>query len=168
MARWWWPGNDVTKEELIREVNLFADNGFAGVEVQPMNLAIPTSTPEQRAKIASWDGPEYYDNLRAVMDEARKRNLIVDMTNGSGWPPASPNLQPEDGFLSLEFSDTTISGGKALSFTLPLVAASKNKTSVPARLQAVFSNSPSKSSCANTRPGNKARIKISFFICKLV
>src|SRR2546425_10739654 len=31
MARWWWPGNDVTKDELKREINLFADNGFAGV-----------------------------------------------------------------------------------------------------------------------------------------
>jgi hypothetical protein len=48
MARWWWPGNDVTKEELKREINLFADIGFAGVEVQPMNLAIPSTTPEER------------------------------------------------------------------------------------------------------------------------
>ena len=137
MARWWWPGNDVTKEELKREINLFADNGFAGVEVQPMNLAIPPLSDSERKKITSWDTPDYYENLRAVMEEARKRGLIVDMTNGSGWPPASPNLTPEDGFISLEFSDTTVNGGKALSFMLPLLPASKNRTTVPPRLQAV-------------------------------
>ena len=32
-ARWWWPGNYVTKEELKREINLFADNRFGGVEI---------------------------------------------------------------------------------------------------------------------------------------
>ena len=137
MARWWWPGNDVTKEELKREINLFADNGFAGVEVQPMNLAIPPVSDSERKKITSWDTPDYYENLRAVMEEARKRSLMVDMTNGSGWPPAAPNLTPEDGFLSLEFSDTTINGGNALSFSLPLLPASKSRTTVPPRLQAV-------------------------------
>jgi hypothetical protein len=137
MARWWWPGNDVTKEELRREINLFADNGFAGVEVQPMNLALPPMSEEERKKVTGWDTPEYYDNLKAVMEEARKRKLVVDMTNGSGWPPAAPNLQPEDGFLSLEFSDTTITGGKALSFVLPQLNTSKNRTKIFPRLQSV-------------------------------
>jgi hypothetical protein len=50
LARWWWPGNDVTKEELKREINLFADNGFAGVEVQPMNLAMPPVSDSVRKK----------------------------------------------------------------------------------------------------------------------
>ncbi|HEU4902635.1 MAG TPA: glycosyl hydrolase, partial [Flavisolibacter sp.] len=137
MARWWWPGNLVTKEELKREVNVFADNGFAGVEVQPLNLAIPTANEEERKKVTGWDSPDYYDNLRAVMEEARRRGLIVDVTNGSGWPPSAPNLTPEDGFLSLEFSDTTVSGGQALSLTLPPLASSKNKTGIPPQLQAV-------------------------------
>ena len=137
MVRWWWPGNYVTKEELKREINLFADHGFAGVEVQPMNLAIPTASKMEREKVTSWDTPEYYENLKVVMEEARRRGLIVDMTNGSGWPPAAPNLEPEDGFLSLEFSDTTITGGKSISFVLPQLPAQKNRTKVVPRLQAV-------------------------------
>ncbi|QMW00580.1 glycosyl hydrolase [Spirosoma foliorum] len=137
MARWWWPGNFVTKDELKREVNLFADHGFGGVEVQPMNLAIPTKSAEERQKITSWDTPNYYENLRTVMDEARRRNLIVDVTNGSGWPPSGPILQSEDGFLSLEFSDTTVTGGKSLSFSLPLLSPAKNRTKSLPRLQAV-------------------------------
>lgn len=136
MARWWWPGNDVTKEELKREINLFADNGFAGVEVQPMNLAIPMSG-DVRQRVTSWDTPEYYDNLRTVMEEARKRNLIVDVTDGSGWPPGGPFLNPDDGFLSLEFTAVTVNGGKKAIVPLPLV---KNNTPVPALLQAVVAS----------------------------
>jgi hypothetical protein len=136
MARWWWPGNDVNKEELKREMNLFADNGFAGVEVQPMNLAIPMDA-QVRSRVTSWDTPEYYENLKAVMEEARRRNMIVDVTNGSGWPPGGPFLNPEDGFLSLEFAAVKVSGGKKLSLPLPRV---QNNTAVPSRLQAVLAS----------------------------
>ncbi len=133
MARWWWPGNDVTKEELKREINLFADNGFAGVEVQPMNLAIPMNA-DVRRRVTSWDSPEYYENLRTVMEEARKRNMIVDVTNGSGWPPGGPFLNSDDGFLSLEYAATIIEGGRRLAVPLPRV---QNNSPVPSRLQAV-------------------------------
>ena len=75
-ARWWWPGNNVTKEELIREVNLFADNHFGGVEIQPAIIIYTPGTKEDRDKAATWDTPEYYENLRAVLEEARKRGLI--------------------------------------------------------------------------------------------
>ncbi|MEP7107207.1 MAG: glycosyl hydrolase [Ferruginibacter sp.] len=134
MARWWWPGNNVTKEELKREINLFADNGFAGVEIQPLNLAIPVMDEKERKKVTSWDTPAYYENLQTVMEEARRRHMIIDVTNGSGWPPGGPFLQPEDGFLSLEFGAVTVRGGEKLSVPLP---QANNKTTVPSRLQAV-------------------------------
>ncbi|MBS1577887.1 MAG: hypothetical protein JST09_21495 [Bacteroidetes bacterium] len=133
-ARWWWPGNDVTKEELQREINLFADNDFGGVEIQPMNLAIPLLSEEVRKKVLGWDTPEYYENVKAVMEEARKRGIIVDMTDGSGWPPAGPYLSAEDGFINLLFSYTDIKGGSEANIALPRL---KNKTDFPSKLQAV-------------------------------
>jgi hypothetical protein len=133
MARWWWPGNDVTQEELKREMNLFADHFFGGVEVQPLNLMIPMDA-KVRPRVTSWDSPVYYENLKFVMEEARKHRLIVDVTNGSGWPPGGPFLAPEDGFISLEYGAVTVNGGKKQSIPLPQV---QNKTTVPSRLQAV-------------------------------
>ena len=38
-TRWWLPGNDITPEELKREINLFADNHFGGVEIQPFRFS---------------------------------------------------------------------------------------------------------------------------------
>jgi hypothetical protein len=134
MCRWWWPGNLVEKTELKRELNLFADNGFAGVEVQPLNRRIPVKNEKDEARKLSWNTPDYYDNLRTVMQEARKRHLIVDVTNGSGWPPGGSFLKPEDGFISLEFGASTVTGGQKLA--IPLVKPD-NPTKVLPRLIAV-------------------------------
>lgn len=133
-ARWWWPGNNVNKEELKREINLFADNNFGGVEIQPLNLFVPGSK-EALAKVVTWDSPDYYDNVRTVMEEARKRGLTVDMTDGSGWPPGGPHLSVEDGFLNLQFAQQDIKGGNNISIPLPTI---NNSTGIPSRLITVL------------------------------
>lgn len=122
MARWWWPGNDVETKELQREIDLFADNTFAGVEIQPLKLGIPLSD-ENRDKVLSWDTPQYYENLKTVMEQSRKRGLIVDMTNGSGWPAGSVILEANDGFRNLKFAAVNVEGGKALTIALPKVVS---------------------------------------------
>src|SRR5918993_5264633 len=61
-ARWWWPGNNVTPEELKREINLFADNHFGGVEIQPAVIIYLPGKKEDRDKSVTWDTPEYYEN----------------------------------------------------------------------------------------------------------
>ena len=136
-ARWWWPGNDVNQEELRREVNLFVENAFGGVEIQPFSINVPMSSDEVKERVLSWDSPEYYENLRSVLDEARKRGLIVDMTNGSGWPAGGPFLDTEDGFLNLVFEDVDIVGGTTSSLKVPTVS---NETDVPSELITVLAS----------------------------
>ena len=133
-ARWWWPANAVTKAELKREINLFADHGFGGVEIQPLNLGIPMSRGN-RTEILSWDTPEYYENLIVVLKEALKRGLKVDLTNGSGWPPGGPYLDTEDGFLSLNHADTLVEGGQRIEISVPALA---KRAMLSSRLQAVL------------------------------
>ena len=104
--------------------------------MQPLALGIPL-LGEVRSRVLSWDTPSYYEHLETVMEEARKRNMIIDVTNGSGWPPGGPFLDPGDGFLSLEFGAVTIVGGRKLIIPLPSVI---NKTAVPSKLQAVVAS----------------------------
>jgi len=132
-ARWWWPGNDVDTAELKREINLFADNDFGGMEIQPLSLFVP-GTGNARAKITSWDTPGYYANVISVMQQARKRGMIIDITDGSGWPPGGPFLAPEDGFLTLAAAGVDVSGGQTIALALPTVS---NTSGVAARLEAV-------------------------------
>jgi hypothetical protein len=136
-ARWWWPGNNVDTTELKREINLFADNDFGGVEIQPMALLFVPGTKQARAKVVTWDTPDYYNNLKTVMEEARKRGLTVDMTDGSGWPPGGYFLSDSDGFLSLESASLDVAGGVAISIALPTVA---NNTTSPSRLETVIAS----------------------------
>ncbi len=133
-ARWWWPGNNVDTTELKREIKLFADNDFGGVEVQPLNLFVP-GTAEARAKAVTWDTPDYYANLIAVMQEARKRGITVDMTDGSGWPPGGSFLSADDGFITLESAFVDLASSINNAFPLPTIT---NTSASPSRLVAVL------------------------------
>ena len=134
-ARWWWPGNNVTKEELKREINLFADNHFGGVEIQPAIIIYIPGTKEDRDRAVTWDTPEYYDNVKAVMEEARNRGITVDMTDGSGWPPGGPHLKVDDGFWTLAFASLDLKDEQNIAVPLPTIA---NKTGVPSKLVTVI------------------------------
>ncbi|PKQ66010.1 hypothetical protein BZG01_12700 [Labilibaculum manganireducens] len=136
-ARWWWPGNDVDSIELKREIGLFANNAFGGVEIQPFSINVPMPTDSVRAKVLSWDTPGYYQNLKAVMGEAQKKGIIVDLTDGSGWPAGGPFLNAEDGFLNLKYDDIDLVGGETITFKIPTI---NNDTEVPSKLIAVLAS----------------------------
>src|SRR6201990_2602798 len=106
----------------------------SGQGIQPMGLFIPGS-PEVQAKVKTWDTPDYYANVIAVMQEARKRGLTIDMTDGSGWPPGGPFLNDADGFITLAFADKDITGGSYIAIGIPTVS---NGTTAPSRLEAVI------------------------------
>lgn len=119
LTRWWWPGNDVTAQELTREINLLADKGFGGVEIQPFAMVLPTKGAGRSDRIMSYDSPSYYDNLRLVLETARQRGLIVDLTDGSGWPAGGPHLTDKDNNLTLEFGLLHLNGGSIQSIKIP-------------------------------------------------
>jgi len=119
LTRWWWPGNDVEKEELKRELQLFADNHFGGVEIQPMALIMPTKGKGRAERIMSYDSPLYYSNLTSVMEEAKRLGLIVDLTDGSGWPSGGAHMTEEDNNLTLECGITNVIPGDKKTIRLP-------------------------------------------------
>ncbi|MVM30946.1 hypothetical protein GO755_12965 [Spirosoma sp. HMF4905] len=162
-TRWWWPGNSVDKTELRREINLFADNGFGGVEIQPINRFAP-GPKEVRAKEITWDTPDYYDNVIAVMQEARKRGITVDMSDGSGWPAGGPYLSAEDGFLTLDHAEVDVVSGP-IAIALPTV---KKSTAVPPRLEAVLAvkkgAKPTGDNTKTTRLDSASTIVLTSFV----
>ncbi|MEI6950537.1 glycosyl hydrolase [Paraflavisolibacter sp. H34] len=119
-TRWWWPGNDVTAPELRREVALFADHGFAGVEVQPLFQGLnPKGAADQLQRQFSWDTPSFYEHLRVVLEEARKSGITVDLNAGSGWPLGGPQVSPDSSLLTLACADTVVKGGGLVSVAVP-------------------------------------------------
>ena len=119
-TRWWWPGNDVNETELRREVQLFKDNNFGGAEVQPFAIGIdPKVAPAEDAQVHGFDTPSYYQHLGAVMDEAAKQGVQIDLTVGSAWPPAGPQITPLDSLKTLAEGEVRVRGGRNVDLELP-------------------------------------------------
>lgn len=150
LTRWWWPGNDVENAELRREIALFADYGFAGVEIQPFSQGLNFKGPDAQLKRQlSWDSPAFYEHLRAALQAAHDYDMIVDLNAGSGWPMGGPHIKPEESLLTLAYADTIVTGSGKRSVPVPALKQQaftfregpmQYKQTVPvtyARLQAV-------------------------------
>ena len=45
MARWWWPGGDVTSDEVRREVRVLDEAVFGGAEIQALRVGLRSDMP---------------------------------------------------------------------------------------------------------------------------
>lgn len=118
-TRWWWPGNDVNNGELQREIKMFADNGFAGVEIQPLTMGINPDAPKQRLdSIYSWGTSSFYEHLYAVMQQAKISGISVDLNAGSGWPIGGPQVKPDESMLTLAYADTVLDAAGNENFVI--------------------------------------------------
>jgi hypothetical protein len=113
IARWWWPGNDVTKEELRREIGVLDKAGFGGAEIQAFNKGFDFGgMPEaQRRRVSGFATPEFFENVAASIDEARKRGMFIDYTFGSGWPfGGGYDITPELVSVELRWTHLSVAG----------------------------------------------------------
>lgn len=126
-TRWWLPGNDITNEELQREIKLFAENGFAGVEVQPLTMGLnPKAPQDQMDRIYSWDTPSFYEHLRAIMQQAQVSKIVVDMNGGSGWPLGGSFFDPNESMRTLAVADSLLVSNSLYNGALPMVKFPKS------------------------------------------
>ncbi|SHF97617.1 alpha-L-rhamnosidase [Mariniphaga anaerophila] len=89
-VRWWWNGDKVQKEEIIRELHLLKEAGIGGVEINP--IAFPSSGDDLGIKSLTWLSNEWMDMLQVAFDEAKKLDMVCDLIVGSGWPFGAESL----------------------------------------------------------------------------
>lgn len=120
-TRWWWPGANVERDEVIRQLGVLDDAGFGGVEIQPFlggMIAVSDST-EIMTRAYQFDTPAYYELLRDVIGDAYHRDMQVDLTHFSGWPPGGPEVNLEDSLTIMVYGEASVRGGGALDIPLP-------------------------------------------------
>jgi len=119
-TRWWWPGNVVNENELVREMQVFAEQGFGGVEIQAMSADVSEiDKSDPRWGENGWNSPAFYSNVRAVLDAANDLDMRVDITAGSGWPSGGPHVGLQDGMHSLVHGEKIVKGPSELNIKLP-------------------------------------------------
>ena len=92
-VRWWWNGDRVKAEELVRELHIMKDAGIGGVEINP--ISFPSGADTLDTKPLKWLSDEWIDMLKVVFDEADKIGMTCDLIIGSGWPFGAETL-PRD------------------------------------------------------------------------
>ncbi len=89
-VRWWWPGGAVDEAELKREVALFRDAGFGGVEIQPYLLGFTPDEIENDPDICTVGTEDFFQKVSIAAAEADKNGMVFDFTLGSGWSGGGP------------------------------------------------------------------------------
>jgi len=108
-VRWWWPGGSVTGVEIERELNLFAEQGFGGVEIQPFAYGFTREDLDRDPRIRSVGSEEFFRNLADACRVAEELGLSVSITLGSGWPTGGPFVS-EGKARQLLMSSTEVDG----------------------------------------------------------
>ena len=92
-VRWWWNGDRVNADELVRELHIMKEAGIGGVEINPIEF--PAGDDTLDTKPLKWLSDEWIDMLKVVFDEADKLGMRCDLIIGSGWPFGAESL-PRD------------------------------------------------------------------------
>jgi len=93
-VRWWWNGDKVEADELMREMRLLKEAGIGGVEINP--IAFPTYCDSLGKPSLQWLSPEWINMLKVSLDEADSLNMTCDLLVGSGWPFGAEFLEENE------------------------------------------------------------------------
>ena len=119
-TRWWLPGNHLDRLELIREIQLFWDHGFGGVEVYPLTAGLdPSLQGTTGESVYEFHTPTYHHNLKLILEEATKRDMQIDVLLGTGTPSGGKHISLEDNLQTLGFGEAFVLGDKFIDLELP-------------------------------------------------
>ena len=93
-VRWWWNGDKVEADELVRELRLLKEAGIGGVEINP--IAFPSYSDSLDKPSLQWLSPEWIDMLKVCFDEADSLDMTCDLLVGSGWPFGAEFLKKDE------------------------------------------------------------------------
>jgi len=113
-VRWWWTGLDVEQEELVKEVQELDEAGFLGAEIQVFMIGSPMGLEKKDMKRVfrshRFMQPYYYEMIKVVLEEASKRDMIIDITIGSSWPAGGTHITKDDSMKVLLIGQKIIKG----------------------------------------------------------
>ena len=113
-TRWWWLGSAVDQPDLTRELTQFQQAGLGGVEICPIYGA-----HGYEKQFIPFLSPEWMAMLAHTTAEAKRLDLGVDLTTGTGWPPGGPFVAADDASTGIILKRFDVAGGARLADPLP-------------------------------------------------
>ncbi len=114
-VRWWWNGDRVEAEELVRELHIMKAAGIGGVEINP--ISFPYGADAKDTKALKWLSDEWIDMLKVVFDEAERIGMTCDLIIGSGWPFGAETLPREERASVMLTYAQKVTGGERLEMS---------------------------------------------------
>jgi hypothetical protein len=140
-AYWWWMGSAVDKANLTRELTRYREAGYGGVHIIPIYGA-----KGWESNYISYLSPRWMEMLDHTVREARRLDLGVDMTTGTGWCfGGGPYVGAKEGNATVVVKTFDVAAGTKLTekfdpkVTQALVAFD-NRQSAPIDLTAKISS----------------------------
>ena len=115
MVRWWWNGDRVEANELLRELDVLKAAGIGGVEINPIKFP-GTADPLQTTALL-WLSDPWIDVLEVVLKGAKERDLTCDLIVGSGWPFGGEFLSRADQTQIIALGTRDLSGPRRVELT---------------------------------------------------
>ncbi len=115
MVRWWWNGDRVVVDELLRELDVLHGALIGGVEVNPIRFPSDADPLDTRPLI--WMSDEWIAALKAVLDGTKQRGMVCDMIVGSGWPFGGEFLARQDQIQMMALGTRDLEGPRHLQCT---------------------------------------------------
>jgi hypothetical protein len=87
---WWWMGSAVSEPEITRQLEQMAQAGLGGVHVIPIYGA-----KGHEQQFIPFLSIRWLEVFAHTLREAKRLNMGVDLTLGTGWPYGGPQVSPE-------------------------------------------------------------------------
>ena len=115
-VRWWWNGNRVTEQEILREMDIMQAAGIGGIEINP--IAMPQESSPTRPEALAWLSPQWNRMVKVAVEGAQERGMIPDLIVGTGWPFGGKFLSPDETVQGITLDKRKLKGGSVFAGTV--------------------------------------------------
>lgn len=118
---WWhWTGGNITNEGIDKDLDWMHRVGIGGFQLADVLLGAGQSV-EPKVNFAT---PEWYAAVKHAAERAQSLDLEMSIFSSAGWSLAGgPWVTPDHAMKRLVWSETDLTGGRAVSLRLPMPPA---------------------------------------------
>jgi hypothetical protein len=110
-AYWWWMGSAVDRTNLTKELARYREAGYGGVHIIPIYGA-----KGWESQYIPYLSPRWMEMLDYTVREAKRLDLGVDMTTGTGWCfGGGPYVKEQEGNASVVVQTFDVAAGEKLT-----------------------------------------------------